>query len=534
MNKKIFVTLLFVAALTAGTAAAQPAPFNQAGVTMGHWHINSKDVEANKKLFLAMGGKLFMPGGNPLIMFPGLYINLVLDNEKGDGGTPGSVVNHVGFIVDNVQRRTAEWKAAGVPVLPGNNNRLDQAFVVTPDGVRIEILEDKTQSMPIRNEHVHFFLPETEIPKAQAWYAKTFGGKVGTRDGAPVVDLPGVQLRFAKADTKQAPTRGRVLDHIGFDVKDHPAFVKKIEAEGIKLDEPVRKGATGSTITYITDPWGTRIEIIQRAPLGPEVQGGIAEVNGTKLYYEMAGSGRAIVLLHGGAVDHRAWDDQFTEFAAKYKVIRYDLRGAGKSASPDKPFSNSEDLHQLLRFLKVDKAYLIGISRGGGVAFDFTLEHPEMTEALVLVSANLGNAPRAYTDMFERTTAAGKKNGAAAAARVWGLDPYQGPVREAARDGVLKIMEENLPRFRHFDGSVEVPQTQSYDGPAYKRLSQIRVRTLIVAGAKDAPDARANYDNWAKGIPNAKKVVFPNAAHLVNIDMPKEFNQAVLEFFSKP
>lgn len=80
----------------------------------------------------------------------------------------GSVVNHVGFIVDNVQARIAQWKAAGVPVLPGSNNRLDQAFVETPDGVRIEILEDKTQSMPIRNEHVHFFLQEAEIPKAQA------------------------------------------------------------------------------------------------------------------------------------------------------------------------------------------------------------------------------------------------------------------------------------------------------------------------------------------------------------------------------
>jgi predicted enzyme related to lactoylglutathione lyase len=138
--------------------------------------------------------------------------------------------------------------------------------------VRIEILEDKTQSVPVRNEHVHFFLPEAEIPKAQAWYAKTFGGKPGTRNGAPVVDIPGVQLRFTKADAKQAPTRGRVLDHIGFDVKDHAAFVKKIETEGIKLDEPVRKAPNGSTITYITDPWGTRIEIIERAPLGLEVQ----------------------------------------------------------------------------------------------------------------------------------------------------------------------------------------------------------------------------------------------------------------------
>jgi catechol 2,3-dioxygenase-like lactoylglutathione lyase family enzyme len=219
-----------------------------------------------------MGGKLFMPGGAPVMMFPGLYINLNLATEKGDGGSQGSVVNHVGFIVNNVPERVAEWKAAGVPVLPGNNNRVDQAFVETPDGVRIEILEDKTQSVPIRGEHVHLFLPDPEITRAQAWYAKTFGGKANTRNNAPVVDLPGVQLRFNRADAKQAPTRGRVLDHIGFDVKDHQAFMKRLQAEGVQLDEPVRKSASGNIITYITDPWGTRIEIIERAPLGPQVQ----------------------------------------------------------------------------------------------------------------------------------------------------------------------------------------------------------------------------------------------------------------------
>jgi catechol 2,3-dioxygenase-like lactoylglutathione lyase family enzyme len=271
MKTSLFAALMLTTALAAGSAYAQPAPFNEAGVTMGHWHIISKDVDANKKLFQAMGAKLYMPGGNPLMMFPGTYINLNLGQETGEGGTPGSVVNHVGFIVDNVQKRAAEWKAAGVPVLPGTNNRPDQAFVVTPDGVRIEILEDKTQTVPIKNEHVHFFLPEAEVPKAQAWYAKTFGGVAGARNGAPVVDLPGVQLRFNKADAAQAPTRHRVLDHIGFDVKDHAAFVKKIEAEGIKLDEPARTVPNGSKITYITDPWGTRIELIERAPLGTPV-----------------------------------------------------------------------------------------------------------------------------------------------------------------------------------------------------------------------------------------------------------------------
>jgi catechol 2,3-dioxygenase-like lactoylglutathione lyase family enzyme len=271
--KTLIAGLFLASTIAAGTAYAQPAPFNEVGATMGHWHIISKDVEANKKIFLGMGAKMFMIGGNPFMMFPGTYINLTLGTEKGEGGSRGSVVNHVGFIVNNVQERVAQWKAAGVAVLPGGNNRLDQAFVETPDGVRMEILEDKTQAMPIRNEHVHFSLPEAEIAKAQAWYAKTFGGKVASRNNAPVVDgIPGVQLRFAKADTVQAPTRHRVLDHIGFDVKDHAAFVKKIESEGVKLDEPPRTNpANGQVITYITDPWGTRIEIIQRAPLGNPV-----------------------------------------------------------------------------------------------------------------------------------------------------------------------------------------------------------------------------------------------------------------------
>ena len=205
--------------MATSAAVAQYAPFNETGVTMGHWHLVSHDVAVNKKLFMGMGGRDVAAA---TVQFPGARINLSLGNEPpGKGGTIGSAVNHVGFIVNNVQARVAEWKAAGVPVLPGNNNRLDQAFVETPDGVRIEILEDKTQAAPIQHEHIHFFLTEAEIPKAVAWYAKTFGGKAGTRNNQPVVDVPGVQLRFAKADAPQAKTRGRVLDHIGFDVKDH-------------------------------------------------------------------------------------------------------------------------------------------------------------------------------------------------------------------------------------------------------------------------------------------------------------------------
>jgi predicted enzyme related to lactoylglutathione lyase/catechol 2,3-dioxygenase-like lactoylglutathione lyase family enzyme len=265
--RSLIAGLCLASTLAAGTAVAQPAPFNEIGVTMGHWHLASRDVQANKKIFVGMGGTAIANGANESVRFPGVLINLSLGNMPGSGGSVGSVVNHVGFIVNNVQEQVAKWKANGVAVLPGTNNRPDQAYVETPDGLRMEILEDKTQAVPIRNEHVHFFLPEADIPKAQAWYAKTFGGKAATRNNAAVVDLPGVQLRFAKADKAQTPTKGRVLDHIGFDVKDLQAFITKIEGEGIKLDQPYRKNdATGVAITYITDPWGTRVELVQRAP----------------------------------------------------------------------------------------------------------------------------------------------------------------------------------------------------------------------------------------------------------------------------
>src|SRR5438477_5708544 len=152
---KIVIAGLFLAStLAGGTANAQYAPFNEAGVTMGHWHLASKDAEANKKIFLGMGGQP-VAGNAQSVLFPGMRINLTLGNAAGNGGSQGSVVNHVGFIVNNVQQQVAKWKANGVAVLPGGNNRLDQAFVETADGLRIEILEDKAQGVPIKNEHVH-------------------------------------------------------------------------------------------------------------------------------------------------------------------------------------------------------------------------------------------------------------------------------------------------------------------------------------------------------------------------------------------
>jgi len=140
--------------------------------------------------------------------------------------------------------------------------------------------------------------------------------------------------------------------------------------------------------------------------------------------------------------------------------------------------------YTLLR-LKCDRVCVIGTFDGAAyIAFDFTLEHPDMVEALVLVSANLNSTPDAYNKMFERATEAGKAHGAAAAAQVWGNDPYQGPQREAARPRVLQIIEDNIARFRHFDGSVAVRQLHHRtcrdpsDSPKFMlRLWSSRART---------------------------------------------------------
>ncbi len=259
-------------------------------------------------------------------------------------------------------------------------------------------------------------------------------------------------------------------------------------------------------------------------------QSGIASVNGTKIYYEIAGQGHPLVLIHGGAVDNRAFDDQFYVFAQHYKTVRFDLRGAGQSGDRDKAFSNPEDVYQLLKYLNIENAYLLGISRGGGFAFDVAIEHPEMVGALILVSANMGVEVPAYHEMFDRATEAGKQKGARAAAEVWGYDPHQGPRRESAREKVLNIIEDNMPRFRYFDGHEPVEQFRSYDGPRSDRLDDIKVPTLVLSGAHDNEVSRQNSLNWADGIPNARLVLFEESGHLVNIDQVALFNQTVLDF----
>ena len=264
MKRLAFCTIAIFLAATA-TASAQRAPFNSTGVTMGHWHLNSANVETNKKIFVALGGVAAKPEDFDIVKFPGVVVMLHLRPglSPSTGGTDGTVINHVGFHVPNVQAAVAKWKAAGVPVELGKN-RTDQAWVITADGLKVEILEDKTQTVPIRHHHIHYYVPESEVPKIQTWYIKHFGATAGTRGKFQTANIPSAELAFTIFDKPTVPTLGRVLDHIGFDVKSMDETVKKLDAAGIKLDRPVVARPDGNKLTFIHDLWGASIELNER------------------------------------------------------------------------------------------------------------------------------------------------------------------------------------------------------------------------------------------------------------------------------
>ena len=267
--KKLFAIAGIVCLSQAAIWGADLAPANEAGVAMGHLHLNVMDVQAEKKLWLTLGGtpakQLSANANRQVVKFPGVLIAIGKQKDPPAGGSAGSVVDHVGFKVPDVQASIAKWKAAGVTVEPGGNGRMDQAFVTTPDGLRIEILEDKNQTIPIRHHHIHYYVPESEIPKIQAWYAKEFGAKPGMRGTNVADDIPGANFSFSKATGPTVSTKGHTLDHIGFDVKNLEAFVKKLQADGVKVDRPYTKNAqTGAALAFIYDPWGTYIELNER------------------------------------------------------------------------------------------------------------------------------------------------------------------------------------------------------------------------------------------------------------------------------
>jgi 3-oxoadipate enol-lactonase len=272
------------------------------------------------------------------------------------------------------------------------------------------------------------------------------------------------------------------------------------------------------------------------------VQTGFAEVNGTTLYYEVAGTGHPFVLEHGHLLDRRSWDDQFAVFAQHYKVIRYDQRGFGDSGliTKGRPYSDRQDLYELMKFLGIDSAYLMGCSGGGALAIDFTLEHPEMVDALIPVTAGVsGFRPSEemmkehpdVTRMYMGLNEAFEQHDIARAVEIslelWTDGPGRLPQQAspAVRERVREMTTRNWER-PDDEAQAETPPVP-LEPPAIGRLSEIKAPTLVILGEWDGPNP---LEQLTAEIPGAKKVIMAETAHHPFMEKPAEFNQIVLDF----
>lgn len=254
---------------------------------------------------------------------------------------------------------------------------------------------------------------------------------------------------------------------------------------------------------------------------------------GARLYYEVAGQGHPLLLIHAGVADSRMWDEQFEVFAQHYRVIRYDLRGYGRTEVPAGQISNHADAANLLRHLHVEKAHVIGISFGGLVALDFALAYPQMVSALVLGAPSVsGCQPSELQQQFGAEENAYLEKGDLVGAtelnlRMWVDGPYRTPEQVSAevrqRVGQMQMHAFTIPIPEEAEG---IPLTP----PAIQRLDEVRVPTLLLVGDLDIPDKLALVDELAAKIPGAQQVHIPQTAHMLSLEKPAEFNQLVFDF----
>ena len=259
-----------------------------------------------------------------------------------------------------------------------------------------------------------------------------------------------------------------------------------------------------------------------------EIQTGFAEINGARLYHEVAGTGQTIVFIHGFSLDTRMWDDQFEAFAQHYQVVRYDLRGFGQSAAPtNEPYTHADDLKALLQYLKINSAHIAGLSLGGGIAIDFALTYPEATRSLITIDGTLGGYRWAKDWGGPRATA--QSAGVEAAREVWLADEQFIPANElppvAAR---LRQMVTTYSGWHWLDRD----PGRWLQPPAIERLEQIRAPVLAIVGERDLPDFHAIADTLQQRIPWARKVVVPDAGHMANMEAPEQVNKVILSFLA--
>jgi len=248
----------------ASPAAAQLAAPNEAGVTMGHVHLNVKDAELHKKIWMDhFAAAPVQREGFVGVKIPGMVV--LFRQQAPTGSSEGTVMDHFGLKVRSLQDVLQRWRAAGYQVqreFKGAEG-FPNAYLIGPDEVKIELQEDTALPTKVMAYHLHYIL--ADHLKLRDWYVETFSAvsrKRGTHDSA---DVPGMNLTFQTSATPPTVgTKGRNIDHVGFEVKNLEAFCKKLEAHGIKLDVPYRKlPERGIAIAFLTDPAGDYIELTE-------------------------------------------------------------------------------------------------------------------------------------------------------------------------------------------------------------------------------------------------------------------------------
>jgi pimeloyl-ACP methyl ester carboxylesterase len=258
------------------------------------------------------------------------------------------------------------------------------------------------------------------------------------------------------------------------------------------------------------------------------IDSGYVNTDDGKLYYEIAGKGENIVLLHDGMVNCFIWDEQFQVLAKNYRVVRYDRRGYGKSTDPREKYSHIDDLNQVFNQLKIEKAIVFGMSSGGGLAINFALTYPEKVKGLVLVGAVVSGF--GYTSHM--TFRGGHFNPAEMSDPEKLIkyfimdDPYE------IYSGNVKAKEKVMKLLPYMGRDNRIP-TIPPEKVAVRFLSEIKVPTLILVGEFDIPDVHAHAGVINAGIQNSKREIIPKSGHLIPIEQPELFNEAVISFLNK-
>jgi 3-oxoadipate enol-lactonase len=266
-------------------------------------------------------------------------------------------------------------------------------------------------------------------------------------------------------------------------------------------------------------------------------ESGYVDVDGGRIYFEVEGDGHPLLLIHGGLGSLRMWDGQVGALAERYRVIRYDTRGFGRTESEDVEFSNRADPAAVLDYVGAESVYLVGQSRGGMIGLDFLLEYPERVDAFVSVASGIGGfAPALQEGMptppweeMERLWEAKDWTPLAELeTQVW-VDGWGQPPTRVDPEIRRKVHDWILDSYRA--GKTE-GKPQPLDPPAVQRLAEVRVPTLVMIGDVDEPGGVAAGRHLAASVAGARLVEFRGVAHMIQLEEPDRFNALVLEFLA--